>query len=57
MKKKTLPTKLRADRSAPQAHVAHGLAGGAALCGGQVHLAAGAHAHLKQLLFWGSPGG
>lgn len=33
-------------RSAPEADVAHGLAGGAALCGREVDLAAGADTHL-----------
>lgn len=37
----------RTPMSAPQADVAHGLAGGAALGGGEVELAAGANAHLE----------
>lgn len=40
------PLHSTAPRSAPQADVAHGLAGGAALCGWQVDLAAGTDAHL-----------
>lgn len=43
-----------ASRSAPKADVAPSLAGGAALCRGQVHLATGADTHLKQVLFPGS---
>lgn len=42
-----------ASRSAPQADVAHSLAGGAALCRGEVHLTAGAHAHLVHVLVLG----
>lgn len=44
-------------RSAPQADVAHGLAGGAALCRGEVDLPAGADAHLVHGLFLGGLGG
>lgn len=40
-------------RSAPEADVAHTLAGGAALCGGEVDLAAGADAHLEHGLLLG----
>lgn len=43
----------RVSRSAPEADVAHALAGGAALCGGEVDLAAGADAHLEHGLFPG----
>lgn len=44
---------LGVSRSAPEADVAHTLAGGAALCGGEVDLAAGADAHLEHGLFLG----
>lgn len=40
-------------RSAPEADVAHGLAGGAALCRREVDLAAGADTHLVYGLFLG----
>lgn len=43
-----------APRSAPEADVAHGLAGGATLCRREVDLAAGADAHLVDSLFLGS---
>lgn len=43
----------RVSTSAPEADVAHALAGGAALCGGEVDLAAGADAHLEHGLFPG----
>lgn len=46
-----------APRSAPEADVAHGLAGGAALCRREVDLATGADAHLVYcLFFWGVAG-
>lgn len=46
-----------APRSAPEADVAHGLAGGAALCGREVDLATGTNAHLVHgLLLRGLPG-
>ena len=44
-------------RSAPEADVTHGLAGGAALCGREVDLAAGADAHLVRGLFLGGLSG
>lgn len=46
-----------APRSAPEADVAHGLAGGAALCRREVDLAAGADAHLVYGLFLGGLSG
>lgn len=50
---KVFPTVVAASRSAPEADVAHGLAGGAALCRGQVDLATGADAYLVYGLFLG----
>lgn len=46
-----------APRSAPEADVAHGLAGGAALCRREVDLAAGADAHLVHGLILGGLAG
>lgn len=51
---KVSPITDTASRSAPEADVAHGLAGGAALCRREVDLAAGADAYLVYGLF---PGG
>lgn len=44
-------------RSAPQADVAHGLTGGAALCRRQVDLTAGTHTHLVHASFLGGGAG
>ncbi len=46
-----------APRSAPEADVAHGLAGGAALCRRAVDLAVGADAHLIYRLLLGGLSG